>query len=67
MSDLEFKTNEDKITNIIVLLNTINPLLLQIKKEVKSIDVFIKKYKFDTRDEHLIKAQKNITKKIEKN
>ena len=50
MSDLEFKTNEDKITNIIVLLNTINPLLLQIKKEVKSIDVFIKKYKIDTRE-----------------
>ena len=35
MSDLEFKTNEDKITNIIVLLNTLNPLLLQIKKEVR--------------------------------
>ena len=43
MTDLELKTNEDKITNIIVLLNTINPLLLQIKKEVKSIDEFIKK------------------------
>ena len=67
MSDLEFKTNKNKINNIIVLLNTINHLLLQIKKEVKSIDEFIKKYKFDTREEHMIKAQKNITKKIEKN
>ena len=67
MSDLELKTNEDKITNMIVLLNTLNPLFLQIKKEVKSIDTFIKKYKIDTREEHMIKAQKNITKKIEKN
>ena len=58
MTDLEFKTNEDKITNIIVLLNTINPLLLRIKKEVKSIYTFIKKYKIDTREEHLIKAKK---------
>ena len=58
MSDLELKTNEDKITNTIVLLNTINPLLLQIKKEVKSTDAFIKKYKINTREEHIIKAQK---------
>ena len=64
ISDLEFKINEDKITNIIILLNALNPLLLQIKKEVKSIDVFIKKYKIDTKEEHMIKAQKNITKKI---
>ena len=60
MSELELKTNEDKINNIIVLLNTINHLLLQIKKEVKSIDVFTKKYKIDTREKHVIKAQKKI-------
>lgn len=63
MNDQEIKNQEDKITNIVLLLNAVHPLLIQIKKEMKSIDVNFKQYKLDSRPNFLVLAQKRYYQK----
>ena len=66
MNDQEIKNQEDKITNIVLLLNAVHPLLIQIKKEMKSIDANFKQYKLDSRPNFLVLAQKRYYQKIKK-